>query len=192
MYIDTCIKFLVVVGGSEGRMSHLQQLFQALHYSFHWFPIISLMYLLIPLFAHLHKLLRSWNRLQGLYSSEYNLLQHTCNKYNETLHVLLVLPLKSHPLLDTKRHYNYAKYLECHFNNIILHANSSKYFSICTNSVPFEPPGMTKTNNILPTSMQFQAQGICDTKNTTLRITFHLTPNPQVYPTWRIKKPFVT
>ena len=56
----------------------------------------------------------------------------------------------------------------------------NKYFSICTNSVPFEPPGMTKTNNILPTSMQFQAQGICDTKNITLRITFHLTPNPQV------------
>ena len=22
----------------------------------------------------------------------------------------------------------------------------NKYFSICTNSVPFEPPGMTKTN----------------------------------------------
>ena len=108
------------------RMSHLPQLFQALHYSLHWFPIISLMYLLIPLFAHLHKLLRSWNRLQGWYSSEYNLLQRTCNKYNETLHVLLVLPLKSHPLLDTKRHYNYAKYWERHLTNIILRANSSK------------------------------------------------------------------
>ena len=47
----------------------------------------------------------------------------------------------------------------------------NKYFSICTNSVPFEPPGMTKTNNILPTSMQFQAQGIYDNKK------YHLEDN---------------